>query len=295
MELDQFFTPIPLAQQCMTWLNEYLQTRNFQLPLCFIEPSAGKGSFYNLLERGKRIGFELDPVLCIGTEYLNMDFLNLLALPPNQTYVACGNPPFSCGTTLTKRKKNVQACFLQHCESLGCEVIGMIFGANMHRIRPKPLVANMKLVRSYALPNTCFLSNKNQIKRYNVVFDIYERSNVPVLTLDTMRQMETKPRDWKLVSSFEEFDIAFFRWGGNCCAVACNVPMQERWLTRTQSRYFFVKYCGTTNQQFLLFLNYVRQYIVSVSVITTSSISMYELYSLWEAFLVLSDQHIVPV
>ncbi len=284
--MDQFFTPPKLAHQCMTILYDSLETHFFPYPLHFIEPSAGRGAFYNLLDPNARTGFELDPELCVGTDYVQTDFLTVQELPKDRRYIAVGNPPFSCGDSKgSGRKRNVQAKFIRHCQKLGCIYIAFIVGNSLHRVREHTLLPGLQLVKSYGFPNQLFLDKNNREKHYNVSFDIYETCREPPSQRLSLREMEAKPRDWKLVNWFEDYDIAFVRWGGNVAQEAKDLGQFKEALTKTQVRYFFVKFQGVSRETFLEFLTRISAYAKSVSTITSTSISMYELYHVWEIYL----------
>ena len=85
--MDQFYTRDVIADYCFTQLQRYLPT---DVDL-FIEPSAGRGSFYKLLPLTKRIGLDLDPQ-CAGID--KMDFFNYTIPTVSRVVVVIGNPPF---------------------------------------------------------------------------------------------------------------------------------------------------------------------------------------------------------
>jgi hypothetical protein len=275
--LDQFFTSEKLSLYCLENLNEYLKTCTFSEPLVFVEPSAGSGSFYNLLPQKQRIGFEIDKNLCQGTDLHNCDFLSVRALPNNCSLIAVGNPPFSLGDgKLCTRKKNIQAKFIQHCANLGCNVIGFIVGANMHRFKAHQTLKNLKLVKSTFLPQTKFGA-----KKFNVYFDIYIKSE----TVSSFPKLdEIKPIEFSLINSdLQYYDLCFIRWGSNCTKIVTH-PHIKPGLTRTQSRYFFVLFRSINLETFQLFLDYVKNYIYTVSTISSGSLSIYEIYFLFRQF-----------
>ena len=72
--LDQFYTKEAIAKLC--W-NHLIDTISFSIDknienLFFLEPSAGKGAFYNLMPEHRRIGMDLEPK-CDGVKL--QDFL----------------------------------------------------------------------------------------------------------------------------------------------------------------------------------------------------------------------------
>lgn len=83
--LDQFYTNLDIAKKCI----DTIDVSKYDM---VVEPSAGMGAFYNLIEHPNKIGIDLEPK-CDGV--LKQDFLkwdlNKLSLPKVLTI---GNPPF---------------------------------------------------------------------------------------------------------------------------------------------------------------------------------------------------------
>jgi hypothetical protein len=108
--MDQFYTRDEIAMDCYKLLNEHVQTKTIDL---FIEPSAGRGSFFKLLPATKRIGIDIDPK-CDGLE--QMDFLDY-SPPSDATQIAVvGNPPFGRVSSLAIKFFNHAAKF----QSVAC-------------------------------------------------------------------------------------------------------------------------------------------------------------------------------
>jgi hypothetical protein len=56
--LDQFYTKPEIAKKCYKKLKKYVNINYFDY---ILEPSAGTGSFFDLLDENKRIGLDIDP------------------------------------------------------------------------------------------------------------------------------------------------------------------------------------------------------------------------------------------
>lgn len=82
MSLDQFYTNPELAERLFNSLKD-------EKPDIWLEPSAGTGSFYNLMPEGNRLGYDLEPK-CSGV--VQQDFLTVTL--PDSKIIAVGNPPF---------------------------------------------------------------------------------------------------------------------------------------------------------------------------------------------------------
>ena len=102
--MDQFYTKPDIAKQCYQILNEELDIRNYDI---LMEPSAGTGSFFNLLPQDKRIGIDLEPK-CDGVGEGN--FLDFEA-NRELTYLIVGNPPFGKVCSLAVKFFNKAALF----------------------------------------------------------------------------------------------------------------------------------------------------------------------------------------
>lgn len=103
-QLDQFYTDPAYAQQ---FYDEISQTVDLDQFDHLLEPSAGTGSFYNLLDKKKRIGLDLEPK---AAGIIQTDFFDWT--PPKKTRIATiGNPPFGKSAGLAIRFFNRAAEF----------------------------------------------------------------------------------------------------------------------------------------------------------------------------------------
>ena len=92
--LDQFYTNSDIAKQCIDSIN----ITKYDI---VVEPSAGTGAFYNLIDHPNKIGIDLEPK-CDGV--IKQDFLewnlNEFQLPKVLTI---GNPPFGRQASLAMK------------------------------------------------------------------------------------------------------------------------------------------------------------------------------------------------
>ena len=184
-EKEQFYTDPKVAKKCIDIvLNLYPNLQNY----LWIEPSAGNGSFYNLIEN-KKIGIDIDPK-CEGI--IKDDFLKW-KLPssghripdpspkaPNQRHriILIGNPPFGKQSSLAKM-------FIKR----GCEYADII-AFILPKSFTKPSMNNafdkmFHCMHTSDIEKDAFLIQGNE--RYDVpcVFQIWERKN-------TERKLEEK-------------------------------------------------------------------------------------------------------
>jgi len=106
MSLDQFYTKPKVARECLDTLKGYK-------PDIWVEPSAGAGSFYNLLP-DNRLGYDLEPQ---AEGIIQQDFLKV-ELPKGKNIIAVGNPPFGY-----RAQGAIE--FFNHCAKY-CQVVAMI-------------------------------------------------------------------------------------------------------------------------------------------------------------------------
>lgn len=87
MSLDQFYTKPDIAQECYTILKQHVNIDEFDY---IVEPSAGKGAFFSLLDKTKRIGLDVEPKneLIIKKDYFKYNPQSV------GKYLVIGNPPF---------------------------------------------------------------------------------------------------------------------------------------------------------------------------------------------------------
>jgi hypothetical protein len=57
-KLDQFYTNKNIALKCYNKLNEIIDLNKFDKHL---EPSAGSGSFFNIMDNTRKIGIDIEP------------------------------------------------------------------------------------------------------------------------------------------------------------------------------------------------------------------------------------------
>ena len=87
-DLDQFYTKSEVAQKCINLLKKPISEYDM-----VIEPSAGTGAFYNLIDHSNKVGIDIEPK-CDGV--IRKDFLNWYPneFPRPKDILTIGNPPF---------------------------------------------------------------------------------------------------------------------------------------------------------------------------------------------------------
>lgn len=180
--LDQFFTRPEVALQCWRSLLEYMASvgatgQNFK----FVEPSAGTGSFFQLLPKSQRIGIDLQK---FDDEYICADFLGWMPPATDQRYVCVGNPPFGYRAWLA-------LAFLNHASRFSdyaAFILPMAFQSR-GKGNPQDRVRGMTLVHSSPLPSDSFLDVNGRPVKVNALWQIWSRGETPTkIALKTCNQ-----------------------------------------------------------------------------------------------------------
>lgn len=204
---DQFYTTPEVAKQCVNLLKKHVTNG------IFIEPSAGKGVFLDLVPDA--IGYDIEPK---DDRIQRADFLTI-DVPEHA--IVFGNPPFGRQSSLAKK-------FIRH-SAKNADVIAFI----LPRSFQKPSMRNafpltFHLEEEIELPLNSFLVND---KPYNVpcVFQVWKRKH-------TQREVEQKrtPNGFTFVKATDDHDIVFRRVGVN--AGRCSLPGNH-----SQQSHYFLK------------------------------------------------------
>ena len=94
-KLDQFYTNPDIAIKCLNILNEKINTKNYDIHM---EPSAGNGVFYNIMNKAKRYGIDIEPK---HKDIVKQDFLEF---KPNhdKKYIIIGNETYTNNHEIAK-------------------------------------------------------------------------------------------------------------------------------------------------------------------------------------------------
>ena len=168
--LDQFFTKPEIAEHYFQQLIIFLKNKNINLNDCvFIEPSAGAGSFFNLLPKNQSIGLDIYP---ISENILQQDFLSWI--PPvqilNKIKVFIGNPPFGYRGWLALSFMNYAS---KYADFIGF-ILPMSFQSD-GKGSPKNRVKNMKLEFSETVPIHSFINPLGRTEKVNALWQIWEK------------------------------------------------------------------------------------------------------------------------
>ena len=165
VEKDQFFTDPKTAQYCYDKTVEILSSLGYDTQdYVYVEPSAGSGSFYNLLPKDRRLGVDIEP-RCGGV--IQSDYL--LWEPPAGKYITIGNPPFGLRGNLALKFINHSAQF----SDFVAFIVPQLFGSDgkgscKGRVRGLNLIHNEVVSTSFHYPD-------GKDVEVNVVFQIWAK------------------------------------------------------------------------------------------------------------------------
>lgn len=103
-ELDQFYTNPTYAQAFYDVIKSTLDLNSADI---LLEPSAGSGSFYNIMDPAKRVGLDLEPKTA---GIVQQDFFTWKPVPTSKV-ITIGNPPFGKNSSLAVKFFNHAATF----------------------------------------------------------------------------------------------------------------------------------------------------------------------------------------
>lgn len=195
-KLDQFYTDTEYAKCIYSKLCSLVDLNTYDI---LLEPSAGTGSFYSLMNPNKRIGLDLDPK-CIGV--VQLDFLDWTA-PANKKIIAIGNPPFG-------KNSNLAVKFFQKSANF-CDVIAFILPKTFRKASIiNRLDENFHLVYDEDVPKKSFVFDGTS---YDVpcCFQIWKRKSI--VREKIKRYTFNDVKDWFALSTNQDADFSIQRVG----------------------------------------------------------------------------------
>lgn len=196
-DLDQFYTNPEYAQQFYSKIESLIDLSGVDI---ILEPSAGNGSFFNLMDLSKRVGIDVDPK---DPSIIKQDFFDYMP-PSGKQIITVGNPPFGKNSNLAIKFFNRAAIF--------SDVIAFI----LPRTFRKDSVINrldkyFHLLYEEIVPDNSFIFNDNA---YDVwcCAQIWIRKNElrPKIEIKSFKQVE----EYFVIVEPEDADFSIQRVGG---------------------------------------------------------------------------------
>ena len=203
--LEQFYTKKEVARELVKKAKEELKKYTRISDYIWIEPSAGNGSFFDLLPKKKRIGIDIDSK---RKDILKADFLNYQT--STKKNIVIGNPPFG------KRAKKAIA-FFNHASNFAQWILLILpFQFKKYSVHIK-LNPCFKLIYQKDLKRKSFIF-KNKEYGVNTCFQIWTNSKKIEKDLKIRTKPVTKHQDFDLFQynntkvAEKYFDKKQFKW-----------------------------------------------------------------------------------
>jgi predicted RNA methylase len=218
-KLDQFYTDPVYAEQFLKTVAETVDLRSYDH---LLEPSAGTGSFYRLLDKERRIGLDLDPK---SDGIIKTDFFNWVP-PVGKRIITIGNPPFGKSAGLAVKFFNRAAEF--------SDVIAFVIPRTFRKASViNRLDQQFHCVYDETVPDNSFVFNG---AAYNVpcAAQIWQRRTTPRAKVVTVKLEQI--RSWFELAEPQHSDFAIQRVGGR----AGLIRLADRMNFSAES-HFFIK------------------------------------------------------
>lgn len=255
-KLDQFYTDPAYAQQFYNEIQQHIDLTKYDHVL---EPSAGTGSFYNLLDKKKRIGLDLEPK---AAGIIKTDFFDWKA-PAGKKILTIGNPPFGKSAGLAVKFFNRAAEF--------SDVIAFVIPRTFRKASIiNRLDKNFHCIYDETVPDHSFIFNGAS---YNVpcAAQIWQREKKPRDRIVTFR-LEQVSHLFELVDPADS-DFAIQRVGGR----AGLIRIKDRTNFSAESHYFIKAH----HDRVLSVFEQVNFDSVKFNTAGNPSVSPSELIELW--------------
>lgn len=260
-ELDQYYTDTRISNYFYNVLKNKINLSKYTV---FLEPSAGMGSFYNLLPEQSRIGLDIDPR---HPEIITQDFLSYIPDFLDETILTIGNPPFGKNSSLATKFFNKSAEF--------SETIAFILPKTFRKASiQNRLNPYFHLEHDEECPKNSFIYLN---KPYDVpcCFQIWQRKKYIRPKIEIMRNHP----DFELVTKKQKPDFAIQRIGNN----AGLFRSKEIMMKYSDQSHYFIKSKKSPAQSEKIFKS-IDFTTVKYNTAGNPSVSPGELYYLYEKY-----------
>jgi predicted RNA methylase len=216
-KLDQFYTDPVYAEQFFKTVAQIIDLDQYDH---LLEPSAGTGSFYNLLDADRRIGLDLEPK---ASGVIQTDFFDWTP-PADKRIVTIGNPPFGKSAGLAIKFFNRAAEF--------SDVIAFVIPRTFRKASVvNRLAKQFHCVYDETVPDNSFVFNG---AAYNVpcAAQIWQRKETSRAKVVTVKLEQI--RSWFELAKPADSDFAIQRVGGR----AGLIRTTDRMNFSAESHYF---------------------------------------------------------
>jgi hypothetical protein len=269
-DFDQFYTNPSVANDCF---EEFKKNTSISGDVIYIEPSAGTGSFFKLLQENSRIGLDIDPKYpgIIQADFFDFNYIR----NPSETVVVIGNPPFGKVSSLAIKFFNHSATFADYI----CFIIPRTFKRTSIVNR---LYASFHLLYSVDLPEKgCFepdISAKCCFQIWKKQDSIRNKIILPIICDDFafVKYGEKDATGQPTVPLSADFAIKAF--GSNCGEI-----FTENLINLRPKSYHFIKAKSGVNTQNLINTLKSLDYSISADTVRQNSLGKADLIAIYLA------------
>ena len=257
-KLDQFYTDPAYAQQFLATISNAVDLGQYDH---LLEPSAGTGSFYNLLDTKRRIGLDLEPK---AKGVVKTNFFDWVP-PADKKIITIGNPPFGKNAGLAVKFFNRAAEF--------SDVIAFVIPRTFRKASIiNRLAKEFHCVYDETVPDNSFIFNG---ATYNVpcAAQIWQRKATSRAKIVTLKLEQIKA--WFELVEPSKSDFAIQRVGGR----AGLIRTTDRMNFSAESHYFIKAH----DKRVLPVFQQVNFDTVKFNTAGNPSVSPSELIELWMA------------
>jgi predicted RNA methylase len=217
-ELDQFYTDPKYAEHFYNKIKEVIDISAADI---LLEPSAGTGSFYNLLDVNKRIGLDLEPK-AVGVIQQDFFWWNV---PKDKSIITLGNPPFGKNSNLAIQFFNRAAIF--------SDAIAFVLPRTFKKDSViNRLDKNFHLIYEEIVPENSFIFNGNPYSVWCCA-QVWVKKDVVRPKIQTFSIKDVS--EWFTITEPDDADFSIQRVGGK----AGTIRTEEFKSYSRQSHYFF--------------------------------------------------------
>jgi len=205
--LDRFYTSNELAKKCIQYDRDICKDVEF-----YLEPSAGKGSFLNHLDK-EFLAYDIDKSLK-DDRIIKKDFFSVLLFPSKIT-CCVGNPPFGTCSTLAIK-------FFNHCAfNDHTKYIAFILPKTFRKISVQnKLSLDFSILKDFEIEkDDSYFDCNDEMIYVPVCFQIWERKKRMVQKIPKNIYFEKVKK--------ENADIAIRRVGGNAGKINEDIQNQN--------------------------------------------------------------------
>ena len=157
--LDQFYTSRAISKSLTKSVEKYF--KDFDIVL---EPSAGDGSFFDLLPKNKRIGIDLEPH---HNQIIQGDFFDFNP-EKSKTYFTIGNPPFGKNSSLAVK-------FFNHAANFSSFIAFIVPRTFRKDFTQNKLNLSFELISEEILPKNSFYGLSGELYDVPTVFQVWKK------------------------------------------------------------------------------------------------------------------------